>query len=381
MSEDTIREDGNTLERRRFLQYAGSAAVASAVGLPASGLAAPSEPFVPGVSTHQYDKMFVASVTPYRPGTEEIDATAFRNYMRYFAQPKFVDAGGGILVSPEAGEAFYTTPQEKVLLAEIALEEAGDKTIVFSGSMQNTTKALLEEAKALKAAGVHGIFLMPPIGSIDVVGQWDPIKNPEVWLDQIRAVADAVGLPIILHPTGGMNYALPLETAMKYIDAVPNIVGYKMITADRVAMGNALRAYKKRHVAILPASAASMHESILRDHFDGTVSGSWNYAMEPTVDAIIAARDEGNNDKAERIWADGLLSLHRAVGNREQGYRLHSGYKVTTWLRGLIPSPFLRAPQRRLPIDQVLELRAAVENAHLEVISDAAISKAYPEYS
>jgi hypothetical protein len=47
----------------------------------------------------------------------------------------------------------------------------------------------------------------------------------------------------------------------------------------------------------------------------------------------------------------------------------------------LIPSPFLRLPQRRLPIDQVLELRAAVKNAHLEVISDDAIRKAYPEFS
>jgi 4-hydroxy-tetrahydrodipicolinate synthase len=381
MSKDTIGTDRNARERREFLQYAGSVALASAVGLPASGVAAPSEPFVPGVSTTQYDKMFVASVTPYRPGTEEIDATAFRNYMRYFSQPKFINAGGGILVSPEAGEAFYTTTREKVLLAEIALEEAGDKTIVFSGAMQNTTTTLLAEARALKAAGVHGIFLMPPVGSIDIVGRWDPIKNPEVWLDQIRAVADAVELPIILHPTGGENYALPLETAMKYIEAVPNIVGYKMITSDRVAMGNALRAFTKRHVAVLPAGAASMHESILRGHFDGTVSGSWNYAMEPTLDAIVAARDEHNNEKAERIWADGLLALHQAVGNREQGYRLHSGYKVTTWLRGLIPSPFLRLPQRRLPIDQVLELRAAVKNAHLEVISDDAIRKAYPEFS
>jgi hypothetical protein len=48
-------------------------------------------------------------------------------------------------------------------------------------------------------------------------------------------------------------------------------------------------------------------------------------------------------------------------------------------MRGLIPNPFLRAPQRRLPVDQVLELRAALQAAHYEVISDAAMRKAYPE--
>jgi dihydrodipicolinate synthase/N-acetylneuraminate lyase len=325
--------------------------------------------------------MFVASVTPYRPGTEEIDETAFRNYMRYWAQPKFVNAGGAILVSPEAGEAFYTTEREKIRLAEIALEEAGDKTIVFSGVMQTTTRACVQEAKALKAAGVHGVFLMPPIGTIDVVAAWDPVKNPEVWIDQLRTIADAVDLPVIIHPTGGKYFAMPLEAGMKIVDAVPQIVGYKMITADVAAMAKALRDYDKRHVGVLLAGAAAMHGAIVGGYFDGTVSGSWNYAMEPTLAAIVAARDENDPARAQRLWADGLLDLHQTVTNQDKGYRLHSSYKVCTWLRGLIPDPFLRPPQRRLPIAEVIELRDKIKNAHLEVISDDNIRKAYPEFS
>lgn len=364
-----------SIDRRAILQAAAGAAVVGALGSRAT--AAPP-PYVPGTSTTEYDKMFVASVTPYRPGTEDIDEVAFRNYMRYWAQPKFVDAGGAILVSPEAGEAFYTTPREKVRLAEIALEEAGDRTIVFSGVMQTTTKACLEEARALKSAGVHGVFLMPPIGTIDIVAAWDPNKNPEVWIDQLRTIADEVELPVIIHPTGGMYFAMPLEAGMKIVDAVPQIVGYKMITADTEAMAKALRAYKKRHVGVLLAGAAAMHPAILGGYFDGTVSGSWNYAMEPTLEAIVAARDEQDIAKAERIWGDGLLALHRTVTNRDKGYRLHSSYKICTWLRGLIPDPFLRAPQRRLPLEEVIEFREAIKAAKLEVISDDAIRKAYP---
>jgi dihydrodipicolinate synthase/N-acetylneuraminate lyase len=374
-------DDSNTttIERRSFLKLASGAVVAGAAGMPTSSLAAPSAPYLPGASTTEYDKMFVASVTPFAPGTENIDEAVFRSYMRYWAQPKFVDAGGAILVSPEAGEAFYTTQREKVRMAEIALEEAGDRTIVFSGVMQTTTKACVEEAKALKSAGVHGVFLMPPIGTIDIVAAWDPIKNPEVWIDQLRTIADAVDLPVIIHPTGGKYFAMPLEAGMKIVDAVPHIVGYKMITADVDAMARALRAYDKRHVGVLLAGAAAMHGAILGGYFDGTVSGSWNYAMEPTLDAIVAARDEKDPDKAERIWSSGLLDLHRAVTNQDKGYRLHSAYKVCTWLRGLIPDPFLRAPQRRLPIAEVIELRDMIRKAHLEVISDANIRKSYPE--
>ena len=379
MSNDTAAGGArSTIERRAFLQLAGGLAVASAAGVTA---AAPSARYVPGTSTTEYDKMFVAAVTPYMPGTEDIDEAAFRNYMRYWAQPKFIAAGGAMLASPEAGEAFYLTQDEKLRLAEIALEELGDKTVVFSGVMHPTTRGCIEEARALKRLGVHGLFLMPPIGTIDIVAAWDSAKNPEVWIDQLRAIADAVDLPVIIHPTGGKFFALPLASGMMAVDAVPQIVGYKMITEDFNAMARALRAYTKRHVAILPAGAANMHPAIQNGWFDGTVSGSWNYAMEKTVDAIVAARDEKNAPKAEGLWADGLLALHRTVASSEKGYRLHSAYKLCTWMRGLIPNPFLRAPQRRLPVEQLVELRDALKSAHYEVISDAAMREAYPQLS
>ncbi|HLF13083.1 MAG TPA: dihydrodipicolinate synthase family protein [Gammaproteobacteria bacterium] len=378
MSGSTVDDVGGTIERRAFLRYASGAVIAGAAGFPASGFVA--EPaYVPGASTTEYDKMFVASVTPYKPGTEDIDETAFRAYMRYWAQPKFIDAGGAMLVSPEAGEAFYLTQREKIRLAEIALEEIGDRSKVFSGVMQTTTKACVEEAQALKSAGVHGLFLMPPIGTIDVVAAWDPEKNPEVWIDQLKTIADAVNLPVIIHPTGGKYFAMPLTPGMKIVDAVPQIVGYKMITADVQAMAKALRGYSKRHVGILLAGAGAMHDAILGGYFDGTVSGSWNYAMEPMVDAIVAARDEKNVEKAQGIWSDGLLDLHRSVTDSTNGYRLHSAYKACTWLRGLIPDPFLRAPQRRLPINEVVELRDMIKKAHLDVIADGDIRRAYPE--
>jgi 4-hydroxy-tetrahydrodipicolinate synthase len=377
MSGDRV-DASSTIERREFLQLAGAALAAGAVGLPGASSAA-NAPFTPGQSTTAYDKMYVASVTPYKPGTEDIDETAFRTFMRYWAQPKFVAANGAVLVSPEAGEAFYLTQREKLRLAEIALEELGDKTLVFSGVMQTTTRACVEEAKALKKTGVHGLFLMPPIGTIDVVAAWDPNKNPEVWIDQLRTIADAVNLPVLIHPTGGKFFAMPLMAGMKIVDSVPQIVGYKMITDDFDAMAKALRAYTKRHVAILPAGAGAMHGAIMNGYFDGTVSGSWNYAMEPMIDAIVAARDEKNPAKGEAIWKDGLLDLHRIVSDSTLGYRLHAAYKLTTWLRGLIPDPFLRAPQRKLPVEQMVELRDALKKAHLEVISDSAIRKAYPQ--
>jgi len=50
-----------------------------------------------------------------------------------FSQPKFVDAGGAIIVNPEAGEIFYRTREEKRKIVEVAVDEIKGKVPVFSG--------------------------------------------------------------------------------------------------------------------------------------------------------------------------------------------------------------------------------------------------------
>ena len=89
---DSADDARSTIERRTFLQLAGGVALAGAARWPSTAAAAPSKAYVPGSSTTEYDKMFVASVTPYKAGSEDIDEVAFRNYMRYWAQPKFVSS-------------------------------------------------------------------------------------------------------------------------------------------------------------------------------------------------------------------------------------------------------------------------------------------------
>src|SRR5262245_26176471 len=119
MSTKKTEEAAGAMERRSFLQYAGGAALAGAAALRstdlfAAGAARSKYSGGPAAASavNKYDKMYVATVTPYKPGTEDIDYNAYRSFVRYFAQPKFINANGGILVTPEAGEVFYLTTQE-----------------------------------------------------------------------------------------------------------------------------------------------------------------------------------------------------------------------------------------------------------------------------
>ncbi len=277
-----------------------------------------------------FDRLFVAMVTPYKPGKHDIDEAGLRKLLRYFLQPKFVDAGGAIIINPEAGEIFYLSREEKRRNVEIAKEECGGKVPLFAGVIAPTTEECVAVARDAKAAGVDGIFLIPPMGAMDVTTSWDAERYPEVWVDMAKQICDAVHLPAITHPVASPSpkygNGLPLSATLKMCTEVPEIIGWKMTynyEGYRI-ISRGLRQFP-RHVAILGAPAVYFHEGLASGQFDGTVTGSFNYAMEPMIDHIQAWK-RGDLHTARRIWDSGLAELHEYVYSEYS--RLHIRYKA-----------------------------------------------------
>ena len=133
------------------------------------------------------DNLYVAALLPFDRHMK-IDEAAYRRFLQYFIKnEKFVRAGGGLCINPEAGEIFYLTRQEKRRVLEIAMEEAYGKLPTIAGTWAMTTDEQVETAKDCKALGVDGIFVTPPGGAQDVTSCWDADNYPEIWLDQIIA--------------------------------------------------------------------------------------------------------------------------------------------------------------------------------------------------
>jgi len=308
-------------------------------------------------------RYYTAAVLPFDE-TGKIDEAAYRRLIRYFLQERFREVGG-IIANPEAGEIYYLTREEKRRVAEIAVEEAGGRMPVFGGVFDLTTEGCVECARDAKAAGVDGLFLLPPAGSLDLVTMWNAERYPEYWLDQIREIDAAVNLPIIAHPVGGSPTAqwglgVPGETARLICRQVPNVIGWKMIYnyEGQRKMWKILRSLD-RHVAILAAGGGLFHEFLAHDVLDGTASGSWNYALEPMLDHIEAWRA---NDvvKARRIWVEGgLRDLHEYIYSDYS--RLHVRYKIAAWLRGLIPNCKTRPPMPVAKPEEAETLRRLLE--------------------
>jgi 4-hydroxy-tetrahydrodipicolinate synthase len=324
----------------------------------------------------EYDRLFVTPVIPYAKGSLDIDEAALRNFLRYFLSPRFVDAGGAIIINPVAGEIFFLSRQEKKRVVQIAVEEAKGRVPIIAGAIDWTTKDTVEIAKDAKEAGADGIFLVPPSGPTDITLGWDPLRHPEIWTDLIQEINDEVGLPMVAHPTApsaaGSSGGFPLESTLKVCRAFPNIVGWKMTYKyeDYLRVAQGLRSLE-HHVAILGASSGYFHEYLANGLFDGTATGGWNYALEPMVDHIEAWRS-GNLGEANRVWP-ALKKLHGYVHHDKTHHHLR--YKIAAWLRGLIPSPYMRPPMPSPQKDETMMLRDLLKNAGLKVISDKEIDE------
>jgi dihydrodipicolinate synthase/N-acetylneuraminate lyase len=112
------------------------------------------------------------------------------------------------------------------------------------------------------------------------------------------------------------------------------------------------------------ALASRFHEYKATNLFDGTLSGFWNFALEPMLDHL-AAWDAKDIDKARMIWDGGLVQLHEYVADMG---RLHIRYKTAAWLRGLIPSPYMRAPMPKPRQEEIDTLYRLLKNLGFEVI-------------
>jgi dihydrodipicolinate synthase/N-acetylneuraminate lyase len=317
------------------------------------------------------DHLYVAVLLPF-DRQMKIDEPAYRRYLQYFLKnEKFVRMGGGLCINPEAGEIFYLTRQEKRRVLEIAMEEVQGKVPILAGTWAMTTDETVETARDCKSLGVDGIFVTPPGGAQDVTSCWDADGYPEIWLDQIIAQDRAVDLPIITHPVGGAKPpfypGLPLGATLRICREVPNVVGWKMtyMYDGFRLIANGLRGLN-HHVAIMGALASRFHEYKATGMFDGTLSGFWNFALEPMLDHL-EAWDAKDIDKARRIWDGGLVQLHEYVADMG---RLHIRYKTATWLRGLIPNPFMRSPMpkpKQAEIDALYRLLKALNFDVIEV--------------
>src|SRR5262249_42458087 len=126
-----------------------------------------------------------AVITPF-DSAGALDCGALRTVLQ-----RLKDQGvHGFFVAGSTGEAWALDDDERVQVAELALEVAGGAVPVFTGSGRSSTRATLALARRLEAAGVDSIVLPPP----DFVRPRD-----DELLAHFGEVASAVSCGVVLY--------------------------------------------------------------------------------------------------------------------------------------------------------------------------------------
>ncbi|MFG2790802.1 4-hydroxy-tetrahydrodipicolinate synthase [Streptomyces sp. NPDC048419] len=132
----------------------------------------------------------------------------------------------GLVLSGTTGESPTTTDAEKAALVEAVREAVGGRASVVAGVGTSDTRHTVELAREAEKAGADGLLVVSPYYS----------KPPQDAVEaHFLAVADAVGLPVVLYDIPGRTGTRIESGTMLRLAEHPRIVAVKDCSYDFLA--------------------------------------------------------------------------------------------------------------------------------------------------
>jgi len=181
---------------------------------------------------------YTALVTPFTADGSQIDFGAFEKLIE-----SQLDGGvSGLVPCGTTGEAPTLTDGEQREVISRTKQLAGGKALVLAGTGSNNTKKSIEAAQAALEAGADAVMVVMPYYSK---------PSQEGLFQHVCAIAQAVKAPLVLYNIPGRTMVeLSVDTALRLIDACPNVVGFKDATGN-VLHCQELLARTKRTISVL----------------------------------------------------------------------------------------------------------------------------------
>jgi 4-hydroxy-tetrahydrodipicolinate synthase len=159
-----------------------------------------------------FEGSLVAIVTPMKNG--EIDERSLRGLLR-----GHLGAGtAGVVPAGCTGEAATLSTSERARVLEICLEEVGGRIPVVPGTGSNSTRETVRMTAAAKKAGASAALIITPYYNK---------PTPQGQYLHYRAVAEEVGLPIVLYNVPSRTGLNMLPETVARLSEVEGIVAIK----------------------------------------------------------------------------------------------------------------------------------------------------------
>ena len=238
----------------------------------------------------QFAGLTVALVTPFRGG--EIDEPALRKLVDYHIE------AGTDCISPvgTTGESPTLSHEEHEQVIKVVCEQAAGKIKVMAGTGSNSTREAIRLTKFAKSAGADAALMVAPYYNK---------PTQEGFYEHYKAVAEAVGIPIVLYNIPGRTARnMEPETIIR-LGEIPNIVAVKESTGS---MDQASQILAQSELTILSGDD-SLTLPLLSLGGSGVVSVVGNIVPKD-VKSLISAFQAGNIAEAQK-WHYKLFPLCR----------------------------------------------------------------------
>lgn len=160
----------------------------------------------------------VVMVTPFKEDYE-VDEEGVRKLTRFLIDSG-IKRGTGVLVpTGSTGECPMLTDEERARIFKIVKEEVGNTVPVLGGCNHTDTRTVIKLVRYAEEVGLDGVMISPPY-------YWKP--NEQIVLTHYRAIAKETKLGIMVYNNWfASQWDIPVETLIKLVNEVPNIVALK----------------------------------------------------------------------------------------------------------------------------------------------------------
>lgn len=271
------------------------------------------------------------------------------------------EQGANGLGTGMVSELLRLTGKERITLTRTIVEMSAGRGATFAGVSAESTRQSLAFAKAAEQAGCDAIMAVPPL----TTGLPD-----DAVLDHFRALADGVGIPLIVQDASGyVGKAIPLSIYIKLLE----MYGEKKVLFKPEASPigpnlSALRDASRGKARIFEGSGGILLIDSYRRGIAGTMPG---VDLLDGIAAIWKALQNGDNELAYRVYfpvcaivalqlqagLDGFLAIEK--------YILHQ--------RGIFPNQI-----RRKPYSWDLDRETAAEIDRLLALLKSSLVKPAP---
>ncbi|POX45025.1 dihydrodipicolinate synthase family protein [Streptomyces sp. Ru72] len=224
---------------------------------------------------------------PVTPFTEDgrVDQDAHRALLR-----RLLDGGVRTLTpNGNTGEFYALTPEERRLVTELTVQEAGERAATLVGVGHDVPTAVAS-ARHARELGARMVMVHQPV---------HPYVSAAGWVDYHRAIAEAVPelgvVPYI------RNARLPGARLAELADHCPNVIGVKYAVPDAAKFAAFARDAGLDRFVWVAGLAEPYAPSYFSAGATGFTSGLVNVAPSVSLNMIDALRS-GDYPAAMKVW-------------------------------------------------------------------------------